>query len=178
MSDISDVQSVLCQVIFDAVYPGITLDEPGEIFDTKQTFDTTSTAPVAAHKFNDGTRFNTGAKYDEKKSPTVSGTPIVIYPGWPSSDNLAKDLATGRTHITVFPKAEERNTTRYPEREIVTARPAPTLTLAISGPFLQADSILFDTPGVTLDQSGVVFDREIARTINVTSAVLSRCRRT
>jgi hypothetical protein len=42
------------------------------------------------------------------------------------------------------------------------------LTLAISGPFLQADAILFDTPGVTLDQSGVVFDRDIARTINVT----------
>lgn len=66
--------------------------------------------------------------------PSITGSDIVIYPGWPSSDNLDNDLAVGKTHVSVFPKTEERNTTRYPEKYRITKAPAPTLTLTIEQP--------------------------------------------
>ena len=71
----------------------MTFDEAGLTFDSKENFDETSTAPVAVNKFDTGVQFNTGAQFDAKKAPSVSGTPIVIYPGWPQQDNLAADLA-------------------------------------------------------------------------------------
>jgi hypothetical protein len=67
-----------------------------------------------------------------KNSPSITNSDIVIYPGWPSSDNLDNDLATGKTHVSIFPKAEERNTTRYREAFRVTKAPAPTLSLTIA----------------------------------------------
>jgi hypothetical protein len=64
-------------------------------------------------------------------SPSVSGADIIVYPGWPpSSDDLDKDLEAGKTHVSVFPKQEERNTTRYPERYLITVPPAPTLNIS------------------------------------------------
>jgi hypothetical protein len=68
------------------------------------------------------------------KIPSITGTDIIVYPGWPSSDNLDQDLAAGKTHVSVFPKMEERNTTRYRRRQIVTKPPMPTLTLSIETP--------------------------------------------
>lgn len=116
MSDISDLENVLANEVTNIVYPQMRFDAGGAAWDKTGVYDTpASTAPDA-----------TG------KSPSVSGTPIVVYPGWPSSDNLAKALAAGVTHITVFPQAMERNTTRYQERELIVMPPAPTLTLAIS----------------------------------------------
>src|SRR5277367_674177 len=66
--------------------------------------------------------------------PSITGTDIVIYPGWPMSSDLDSALAAGKTHISVFPKPEERNTTRYREKYKVTRRPAPTLTLTVEQP--------------------------------------------
>jgi len=63
--------------------------------------------------------------------PSITGTDIIIYPGWPSSDNLDQDLSANKTHVSVFPKVDERNTTRYRKRAVVTKAPLPTLTLAI-----------------------------------------------
>lgn len=156
MSDISQVLDALCLAAFNAVYPSVTFDEAGETFDSKQNFDETSVAPVAAHKFGDGTKFNSGAKFDEKKFPSISGTPIVVYAGWPAQDGLMRDLDLDpcRTHITVFPKAEERNTTRYPDDEQVIIAPAPTLLLTISGPFLVPAQAIYDGPGVQWEQTG------------------------
>jgi hypothetical protein len=88
--------------------------------------------------------------------PSITGTDIVIYPGWPSSDNLDADLGAGKTHVSVFPKAEERNTTRYHEKEMVTKAPAPTLTLSIetaSGGHLLLDgggNVLLEDDGYLL----------------------------
>jgi hypothetical protein len=167
MSDILDIENALCQQIFAAVYPAVDFDESGYTFDSKETFDQTRTAPVAAHKFDTGTQFNTGAKFDEKVSPSISGTPIVIYPGWPQEDNLSADLVKGKTHITVFPKAEERNTTRYSEREHVITPPAPTLMLVISGPALLAGQTFWDSPGVSWD-SGAHYDAGVQRSFAIT----------
>jgi hypothetical protein len=106
MSDISDLLNVLANEVTNIVYPQMKYDAGGATWDKTGQYDTpASTAPVAVNVFDTGKQFNTGAKFDEKKAPSVSGTPIVVYPGWPSSDNLAKALANGTTHITVFPQA-------------------------------------------------------------------------
>ena len=169
MSDISDVLSVLVDEVTAGVYPPVLFDSFAETFDSKETFDITSTDPVAAHKFNDGTKFNTGAKFDEKKAPSISGTPIIIYAGWPSEEDLNTDLALDppRTHISIFPKAEERNTTRYEERETVTIEPAPTLTMLITGAVLVPGQVFYETPGVTWDVSGL-YDVAVLRNTVVT----------
>jgi hypothetical protein len=168
VSDILDVSNSLVAAVMNAVYPPPVYDTPGETWDKGGDYDTpASTAPVAVNQFDTGVQFSTGAQFDAKKAPSVSGTDIVIYAGWPQSDNLAADLANGKTHITVFPKAEERNTTRYPEYEHVIVPPAPTLTLKIGGPVLANGQVLFDTPGVTWD-SGGDYDLGIARDVIVT----------
>jgi hypothetical protein len=152
MADISDLMNTLANAVTNIVYPQMKYDASGATWDKTGQYDTpASTAPVAVNQFDTGKQFNTGAKFDEKKAPSISGTPIVVYPGWPSSDNLAKALAAGITHITVFPQAQERNTTRYQEREQVITPPAPTLTLTISGPQLLAGQRIFDAPGVFWD---------------------------
>jgi hypothetical protein len=168
MSDILDVSNALVAAVNNAVYPAPVYDTPGETWDKGGAYDTpANTAPVAVNKFDTGVQFNTGAQVDAKKNPSVSSTDIVIYPGWPQSDNLATDLANGKTHITVFPKAEERNTTQYQEYEHVIVPPAPTLTLKISGPVLANGQVLFDTPGVSWDIGGN-YDLGVARNLIVT----------
>jgi hypothetical protein len=167
ISDISDLMNVLANEVTNIVYPEMRFDEGGATWDKTAVYDTpASTAPVAVNQFDTGKQFNTGAKFDEKKAPTISGTPVVIYPGWPSSDNLAKALAAGITHITIFPQAQERNTTRYQERELVVTPPAPTLALTIGGPALLPGQIAYDAPGVTWDLGD--YDVALQRSYSVT----------
>jgi hypothetical protein len=64
---------------------------------------------------------------------SVAGVPVVIYPGWPDSDTLTADLAAEKCHVTVFAGRDERNTTRFPVSQQVTANPAPSLTLSVAG---------------------------------------------
>jgi hypothetical protein len=85
-------------------------------------------------------------------NPSITESDIVIYPGWPSSDNLDTDLAAGKTHVSVFPKAEERNTTRYHEKEKVTKPPAPTLTLTVQT--ASGGHLLLDGSGNVLLEDG------------------------
>jgi hypothetical protein len=66
--------------------------------------------------------------------PSVAGVDILIYPGWPQQANLDADLLAGKVHVSIFPTAMERNTTRYPRddwQEL--AVNAATLTLTIAG---------------------------------------------
>jgi hypothetical protein len=64
---------------------------------------------------------------------SAAGVPVVVYPGWPMASSLDADLAAGKVHVTVFPTAVERNTSRYPrdwqEQSLNTA----TLTLTVQG---------------------------------------------
>ena len=58
--------------------------------------------------------------------PSISGTAIKVYEGWPGSASLNIDLAAGTTNVSVFPKPDGRNTTRYPlGPEIVPQPPQP-----------------------------------------------------
>ena len=72
--------------------------------------------------------------------PSVTGTPAIVYAGWPTASRLDADLlalasnqAGGKIHVTVFPTKTERNTTRYMRTWQDVSAPVQTLTLAISG---------------------------------------------
>ena len=65
-----------------------------------------------------------------------AGVAIKVYPGWPNPAQLDTDLraATPVCHVSIYPRPEERNTTRYSPNDWKTATVAtPTLTLALAG---------------------------------------------
>lgn len=65
--------------------------------------------------------------------PPAGGVQAKIYQGWPDPAQLAKDLAAHVAHISVFPTAQEKVTTRrFPDWQQITA-PAPTLTATVAG---------------------------------------------
>lgn len=39
----------------------------------------------------------------------------MVYPGWPVPNQLNSDIAAGKAHVSVFPRPDERNTTRFPK---------------------------------------------------------------
>lgn len=65
--------------------------------------------------------------------PSAANIPCMIYAGWPLPDKLEQDLAAGRTHVSIFARPEERNTSRYPPEWKQQALNATTLTLTING---------------------------------------------
>lgn len=65
--------------------------------------------------------------------PSAAGIPIKVYAGWPTESQLDADLAIGTAHITVYPRQEERNVTRYPKDWQEVSTVTPTLTLTVNG---------------------------------------------
>ncbi|HCA27556.1 MAG TPA: hypothetical protein DEP05_07970, partial [Betaproteobacteria bacterium] len=65
--------------------------------------------------------------------PSAAGAPCRIYAGWPVPASLDADLAAGVTHVTVFPRDEERNTTRFPADWQTLSTTPPALTLTVGG---------------------------------------------
>ena len=74
--------------------------------------------------------------------PGGSGSPSIlpgaasarVYRGWPDAAALDADIAAGVVNVSVFSlPGHSRTTTRYPREWRLIARPAPTLTVAISG---------------------------------------------
>lgn len=64
---------------------------------------------------------------------SLANCPIRVYAGWPISQTLDEDLHNGICHVSVFPRAAERNTTRYPANWVQQMAAAPTLTLTVNG---------------------------------------------
>jgi hypothetical protein len=72
-------------------------------------------------------------------SPSITALPTLVYGGWPQGSQLDSDMLGftngqgGRIHVTVFPTATEKNSTRYfPDYGPVTVVP-PTITLTKVG---------------------------------------------
>ena len=65
--------------------------------------------------------------------PSIAGTRVDIYRGWPIPADLDQDLAAGIVNISVFPNDNERNTTRYPREWISLPLVVPALTLTVAG---------------------------------------------
>lgn len=61
------------------------------------------------------------------------GTAVKYYPGWPNAEMLGNDIILHIPHITVFPRQDEKNTTRFAADWQSLTIAQPTLTLTISG---------------------------------------------
>lgn len=60
---------------------------------------------------------------------SVVGPPIRLYPGWPVKAQLDADMLAGVCHVNVYPRPQERNTTRYTPKFQQTSVNTATLTL-------------------------------------------------
>lgn len=65
--------------------------------------------------------------------PSAAGFGIRVYQGWPNPQQLDDDLKAGVAHVSIYPRPEERNTTRYSKDWKQQALNATTLTLTING---------------------------------------------
>ena len=83
---------------------------------------------------NDLTTLIAGVIYPNGTShASVVGAKVRVYPGWPVPNALETDLQAGNAHVSIYPRPEERNTTRYATAYgEATIRPA-TLTADVSG---------------------------------------------
>ena len=66
---------------------------------------------------------------------TYNGAPVAfrVYPGWPVTQNLNADLASGVVNISVYPRPEEVNVSTLQSDWEITDAPTPTLTATVSG---------------------------------------------
>ena len=66
--------------------------------------------------------------------PSVSGTVVKIYRGWPANQALNSDLSNGYMTVTIFSRPHStRDTSRYPRVWRTTAETSPTLTVDVVG---------------------------------------------
>lgn len=87
-------------------------------------------------------------------APSVPGMPVKIYAGWPLPQQLDADLKAGTCHVTVYSRAEERNTTRYGLAWQPQTLQTATLTLTATG---QTVTIGGAIPPVGNPHNAVVF---------------------
>lgn len=66
-------------------------------------------------------------------NPSAAGAPVKVYQGWPIPQLLDADLKIGTCHVSIYPRPEERNTTRYPRDWQALAVNVATLTATIAG---------------------------------------------
>jgi len=64
---------------------------------------------------------------------SIAAADIKIYPGWPIPRDLNTALAAGKVHVTIFPRQDERNVTRFPKEWQESTINDATLTLTASG---------------------------------------------
>ncbi|MGH8220889.1 MAG: hypothetical protein ACREUT_20330 [Steroidobacteraceae bacterium] len=67
------------------------------------------------------------------EAPSSLGLDAKVYAGWPQPSELEADLAAEPpvAHVSVYPRPEEHNTTRYPLKWVEASRNVVSLTLAI-----------------------------------------------
>lgn len=65
--------------------------------------------------------------------PSILGSDIKAYAGWPTANTLDTDLASGKCHVTVFALPQERNVTRYSRDWQQQQIGAQTVTLTVAG---------------------------------------------
>lgn len=91
---------------------------------------------------------------------SVSGSPIVIYPGWPTASRLDADLLVGKAHINVYPTQIENNKTRYSKEWTESSINAPGLTVAVVGQVITIGGAVpapFEQNNVSVTVSGKAY---------------------
>ncbi len=112
--------------------------------------------------------------------PSITGVPTVAYVGWPSAANLDADLAAiatgaGKIHVTVFPTAIERNTTRFPKAWQPQVAPVQTLSLSVNGQQVTVGGTVATPQNVMLmvNRSPVVYAVQATDTLTSIATALS-----
>lgn len=108
--------------------------------------------------------------------PSIVGNVCKVYPGWPTESQLDDDLRIGKAHVTVYPRPEERNTTRYaPAQHVMSIQPA-TVTLTSAGSKLTVGGAMpspFTPHNVAALIAGVAFIYPVQSTDTLTSIATS-----
>lgn len=89
--------------------------------------------------------------------PSGIPTPLVcrLYRGWPGTDTLNTDLASGCAHVSIYPSAGSgRNTTRFLTKWWQAPRPIPALTAIVTRGTLTA-TVIWDGTAVPGQLAGV-----------------------
>jgi len=75
-----------------------------------------------------------GVSYTPGAFATTGGVSTKVYRGWPTSERLDEDVATGRAHVSVFADGGvSRDVTRYMPTTRIKAERAATLTVSVAG---------------------------------------------
>lgn len=86
--------------------------------------------------------------------PSIGGTTVKIYRGWPSNQTLNGDLTDGTMTVTVFSREHSsRDTSRYPRTWHTVSPTSPTLTIDVLG-----DTVSFGGAGGAGQTAGVIVD--------------------
>lgn len=86
-------------------------------------------------------------------APAANGSLSRVYRGWPEAAALDADLAAGWVNVSVFPESGGRNTTRYLDEWLVSARVTPTLVGGVVG-----DAITFSGSADSGQLAGILVD--------------------
>src|SRR5690606_17442980 len=80
-------------------------------------------------------RLAAGVLYPEgPAAPSILGSTLRLYRGWPQGATLDADLAAGIAHVSIFPEARPQAvTTRFADRWEVVDAPPPGLSITVAG---------------------------------------------
>jgi hypothetical protein len=106
---------------------------------------------------------------------TALGLQMRLYRGWPTRRQLDADLGTGVSHITVFPRPQEHNVTRYFRPWEVTVAPVHTETATISGTTVTLGGTISVPQNIALvvNEKGYVHSTVSGDTLSSVASVLA-----
>lgn len=102
-------------------------------------------------------------------NPSIANAPVIVYAGWPIASRLDDDLAAGKVHVSVYPRPEERNTTRYSrDWQTVSINPA-TITLTATVTTVTVGGSVSTPQNATLQVNGKAYSYAIQATDTLTT---------
>ena len=75
-------------------------------------------------------------------NPSIVNLPVAVYPGWPDAATLDASMQAlnaggqvdpAKLHVSIYPRPEEKNTTRYQDRWTPLSYAAPTIAVTQDG---------------------------------------------
>jgi len=88
---------------------------------------------------------------------SVAGVPVKIYPGWPVGNVLDNDLAAGTCHVSIYPRDEESNTTRFSTDWQQQTVNSATLTATVTGATITIGGAVSVPQNVTVLTNGKAY---------------------
>lgn len=103
-------------------------------------------------------------------NPSVSSNAVKIYPGWPVPNVLDTDLRQGNAHVSVYPLATERKTSRHIGRPWQVAQaPVTTITATVNGTTATFDGTVSTPQNVCLNVNKKAYIYAVQATDTLTS---------